>query len=124
MSRRGERNRAKERFWRTMLRQWRRSGLSVRDFCAERELSEPNFYTWRRTIAERDRQARRRRQGDRHGTRAVGQPVFVPVHVVEPTAPPALEVVLGGGHLVRVPADFDAATLRQLLAILQETPPC
>ena len=104
MSRRGERDRAKERFWRTMLRQWRRSGLSVRDFCAERELSEPNFYAWRRTVAERDAQASC--QDGRHGPRA-GQPVFVPVRVVEPTAPPALEVVLGGGRLVRVPVGFD-----------------
>jgi hypothetical protein len=36
----------------------------------------------------------------------------------------ALEVVLGCGRVIRVPADFDTATLRQLLAVLQDTPPC
>ena len=34
----------------------------------------------------------------------------------------AIEVVLNDGRIVRVPASFDAATLRQLLAVLQEEP--
>ena len=33
-----------------------------------------------------------------------------------------LQVVLNSGRIVRVPAGFDAATLRQLLAILEERP--
>jgi hypothetical protein len=47
--------------------------------------------------------------------------VFVPVTVA---ATPVLEVVLGDGRVVRVPAGFDAATLRQLLMVLQEARPC
>jgi hypothetical protein len=39
-------------------------------------------------------------------------PAFVPVHVLP--AATALEVVLGSGRVVRVPAGFDAATLRLL----------
>ena len=54
MSTNKERLSSKERFWRRMVRQWRKSGLSVRAFCAERGLSEPSFYAWRRTFAERD----------------------------------------------------------------------
>jgi hypothetical protein len=46
----------------------------------------------------------------------------VPVSIA--AAPPALEVVLRDGRTVRVPPDFDAATLRQLLAVLAEAPPC
>jgi hypothetical protein len=34
------------------------------------------------------------------------------------------EVVLRGGRTVRVGPGFDAATLRQLLAVLEEAPPC
>ena len=45
---------SKERFWRMQVRRWRTSGLSVRDFCAEQGLSEPSFYAWRRTLAERE----------------------------------------------------------------------
>jgi hypothetical protein len=63
--------------------------------------------------------APRSEHGERQGSSKV--PVFVPVRVV-PAA--ALEVVLGDGRVVRVPAGFDAATLRQLFAVLAETPPC
>jgi hypothetical protein len=122
MSRRGERDRGKERFWRRLLRRWRGSGRTVRGFCAEQGVSEPTFYAWRRTIATRDQEAgpqqpARLRTGAPRGR---GRPAFVPVQV-RPTT--ALEVVLGGGRLVRVPAGFDPATLRQLLAVLEE-PPC
>jgi hypothetical protein len=145
MARRGERDRGKERLWRRLLRQWRRSGQSVRDFCAAQQLSEPSFYGWRRTIAARDRQAatrprlasprrlagsqrgQQRRNGDASASsdqrRGSNTPVFVPVRLAPP-ALAALEVVVGDGRVVRVPAGFDAATLRQLLAVLDEAPPC
>jgi transposase-like protein len=122
MGRRGERDRGKERSWRRMLRQWRRSGCSVRAFCAEHGLSEALFYAWRRTIQERDRETR----GDAprsqdHASRST-PPLFVPVTFAE-TAPP-LEVVLARGHVVRITPGFDPDTLRQLLAVLDEAPPC
>lgn len=129
MPRRGERDRDKERFWRSILRQYRRSGLSVRDFCAEHHLAEANFYAWRRTIARRDQQALRQPHEDRHDSDH-GQPDFVPLRLADAVAPhplaqPAtLEVMVAGQRLVRVPAGFDAATLRQLLAVLAETSPC
>jgi hypothetical protein len=51
-----------------------------------------------------------------------GLPVFVPVTITATPAP--LEVVLRDGRVVRVPALFDAATLRQLLGVLAEAPSC
>src|SRR5579863_2324204 len=102
---------SKERFWRRMVRQRRSSGLSIRDFCTDREISEPNFYAWRRTIAQRDAEAAR----------------FVPVQVVsDDTAGTnggntgsGLELVLGPGRLLRIGPGFDAATLKRLLPVLE-----
>lgn len=129
MARRGGQDRGKEWKWRRLLRHWRRSGQSVRAYCWEHRVSEPSFYAWRRTIAERDRQARgpgrRRRRPDDSRTpcdAADRSPAFLPVQVTMP--PPALEIVLRDGRLVRVPSGFDAATLRQLLAVMEETPSC
>jgi transposase-like protein len=134
MARRGKRERGKEHFWRHVLRQWRRSGQGVRPYCAEHGLSEPSFYAWRRTIQQRDRQAEassqrvRRQAGEPVANTSsrrrpgAGLPAFVPVTVVAPA--PSLEVVLRDGRAVRVPAGFDAASLRQLLAVLAEAPPC
>ncbi|HEV3257544.1 MAG TPA: hypothetical protein VG013_11730 [Gemmataceae bacterium] len=115
MSTTHQRRGSKERFWRRLLRQWRKSGLSVRDFCAEQQVSEPSFYAWRRTLAERAAEATR----------------FVPVHVVpddQTTAAGAgsssgLELVLGPGRLLRIGPGFDAATLERLLALLEEGRP-
>ena len=113
MAARGQRDRGKERFWRQVLRQWRCSGQGVRDFCEGNDLSEALFYAWRRTIQERDRQAQPRPQRE--------LPAFVPVTVLPPTLP--LEVVCGQ-RVVRITPGFDPATLRQLLAVLDEERSC
>jgi transposase len=112
MSTRNQRSGGKERFWRTIVRQWRRSGLSVRDFCQEHGVAEPSFYAWRRTLAERDASAI----------------AFVPVKVVPERASAqasvGLELVLGGGRVLRIGPGFDAATLQRVLPLLEEGRPC
>jgi hypothetical protein len=117
MSTTNQRGSSKERFWRRMVRQWRSSGLSIRDFCAEGQISEGSFYAWRRTIAERDAQATR----------------FVPVDVVPDPKPAGdgsgngsdngLELIVGAGRVLRIGREFDGATLRRLLALLEEGRP-
>jgi hypothetical protein len=130
MAGRGNRDCGKERFWRRTLRQWRRSGLSVRAYCAEHGLAEPSFYAWRRIVAERDQEsARVRAKPERDNARRAAPasddaPVFVPLRVIDVSTPVAFEVVLERGRVVRVQRGFDAATLRQLLAILEEERPC
>jgi hypothetical protein len=107
------RDHSKERFWRTRLRQWRHSGLSVRAFCDQHGLALPSFYAWRRTLAQRDTEVQ-----------------FVPVRLApEPPASTAsgtsaLELVLDGRRLLRIGPGFDAATLQRLLALLEEGRPC
>jgi transposase-like protein len=105
---------SKERFWRRMVRQWRRSGLSVRAFCRLHDLSEPSMYAWRRTLAQRDADTFQ----------------FVPVEVVpeEPSHAVGdgdqgrLELVLRDRRRLRIAPGFDADTLRQVLAVLEELP--
>jgi hypothetical protein len=102
----------KEQQWRHWMRQWQRSGLSVRAFCARHGLAQPNFYSWRRILQQRD---------------AAASP-FLPVRVLPDPAPattPWVELVLPGGRCLRVPPGFDSTSLRQLLAVLEEeAPPC
>jgi hypothetical protein len=126
------RDAAKERRWRRLLGQWRRSGRTGRDFCAEQQLSEPSFYAWKREIARRDQertaatrttrpQAPTRTKASRRPA-ATALPAFLPV-TVEAAGACALEVVVAHGRLLRVRAGFDAAVLRRLLAVLEE-PAC
>lgn len=89
-----------------------RSGLSVRGFCRREGLSEASFYFWRRTLAERGAQASDREPASFvEVTPAASEPSA-------PTAAAALEVLLPGGVVVRVPAEFDAALLRQVVEVL------
>ena len=61
MARQRERS-EKERYWRESCGGGKRSGQTVRGFCDEQGLSEPSFYGWKRTIAERDQRCGRTSQ--------------------------------------------------------------
>ena len=54
MSTKNQRRSSREGFWRTMVGRWQGSGLSVRAFCQQHGLSQPSFYSWRRTFAVPD----------------------------------------------------------------------
>jgi hypothetical protein len=98
---------ALEQTWRDRITRWNASGLNVRDFCRSEGLSEPSFYSCRRTIAQRD------------AATATDTPAFVPLHVRSDPAPPVLELVLRSGHVLRVPRGHDPEHLRIVLAALE-----
>lgn len=118
-----------EKFYRRLLAEQRRSGLSIRAFAQARGVPAGTLSSWSHQLRKRDA-ARRRKRGAR--------PSFVPVQVVgaasalapESRTPSAsaqevgqgqggYEVVLGAGRVLRLPSDFDdarAATLVRLVA--------
>jgi hypothetical protein len=99
----------KEREWRGWLARWQRSGLRVAAFCRRQGLDERRFHAWRRILARRDSE----------------RAAFVPVEVLaESAVGGSLEVVLARGRRLRVPPGFDVATLRQVLAVLEEGGAC
>ena len=103
------RDERKERQWRRWIGEWQTSGLSARAFCEQRGLTVASFYAWRRVLERR----------------AAEKPAFLSVQVVADTVPTqtcALEVILLDGRTVRVAPGFDAATLRQLLDVLEGRP--
>lgn len=126
-----------EHLWRTRLTRWTASGLNVRDFCRRYQLAETAFYFWRREIAARDRSpaptpaartstarrtsptASRRSSTPRRTSPPDPRPTFVPVRVL---ADAPLELVLRGGHVLRVPPGYDARHLRAVVAALEGEP--
>ena len=107
---RGQFDTSKERFWRRVVQRWQRSGQTIRAYCRTHGLSEPSFYAWRRTLADRDQQR----------SEAGSTGLFAPVRLI--AEPAALEVVCRGGRVVRVAAAFDPAALRAVVAALEELP--
>jgi hypothetical protein len=107
-----QRDLAKEQYWRELVAQWRASGLSAREFCSLRQVTEASFYSWRRELQRRD--------GQRDAT-----PAFVPVRIVAATASAAaaVEVRCPSGHVVTV-TNADRETLRHLFAALAPEASC
>ncbi len=113
----------KERSWRRAFRDWRRSELSVREFCDWRSLSEASFYAWRRELAKRDREGVSRGGRTANGpSMKAGQ--FLPVQIVadaalDSGADRCLEVHLPTGVRLRIPSGFDRQTLADVLSALE-----
>lgn len=117
-----QRDTEKARHWRRMISAQRGSGLSVRAFCSQQRLSEPSFYAWRRTLAQRKADPQRT-QGTR---RCNTPPAFVNLTtrgaaplaaaMFQPAAP--LELVHPRGHVLRIAASCDPQTLAMVLLAL------
>ena len=115
MSKGSPRDPAKEHFWRDHRKRWQVSGLTIRDYCTQHQLSEASFYAWRRTLAQRDRVA--------EAAAVAPALTFVPVQVHHdlPTTRPVLELVLANGRRLRIPPGIDLDRLRDVLAVLEDT---
>ncbi len=144
--RRGHPDAEKEQFWRLVLEEHQKSGLSVREFCRAESISEPSFYTWRRTLAKSD-QIDKPDSGrsdpsdpptppslvaDSHPPVALRpkpklkqrRKTFVPVTVTDPIKPSGapcqpIEIVAPGGYTIRVSEACGNDTLKQVLAALR-----
>lgn len=121
---RGRRDLGLERQWRERMAGWRASGLSVREFCQRRGLTEPTFHYWRRELRMRDMAASTAAMSSSSGKKS--RPAFVPLTVL-PTATLAVEVRCPSGHVVLLPS-CDATSLASLFAALEPqaggTQPC
>jgi len=101
---------------RRVLARWQRSGLTLREFGEKRGIPLSTLAWWRRVL---------RRAGDEevNGTAVKNAVVFteVPKPANVPRKPAVLEIVLHSGHMVRVPAGVDPATLQRVLQALRTT---
>jgi hypothetical protein len=105
------RDAGREAAWRRLLAKHGQSGLSVRAFCRPEKLSEPSFYAWRRTIAERD---------GKRGRPTKASPAFLPaVMTSEPRRETAITIDLAGGRMLRLPESMSAERLAELVQALE-----
>ena len=116
MGRMGSTTSVRARQMRRVLARWQRSGLTLRKFGEKRGIPLSTLSWWQRVF---------RRAGDEEGKGvAAEKPVaftVVPPPAKVPRTPAVLEIVLHSGHLVRVPAGVDPATLQRVLQALQTT---
>ena len=117
MSKRSEQRRA---YWREVLERQQKSGLSIRQFCREQQVSEASFHGWKRKlaagVANSVASAKAGGSPKQEGQTDQGA-VFIPVRV-SGSAGSLLELVHPRGHVLRVPAGFNEGSLRQVLDVL------
>jgi len=99
-SKRGE----AEKKWRAHVEAWASSGLSVRAFALREGLNVGSLSAWRRRLEAARAEA----------------PSFMPVVLAASASrrSEALELVVGEGLVLRIPADFDEATLARVVRAL------
>ena len=87
--------------WAERIAAQQRSGLSVKQFCRERGVTECSFYAWRKRLQES------------------GPVRFALVERSARRQEAILELVLAGGERLRIGAGVDTATLRTVLDVLR-----
>ena len=118
----------RDQYWAGVIRDWRASGTSQKEFCRRRGIADRALNNWLYKSPYRERMARLLAipaQGDAD----TKTPRFVPLSVIDTTpatrphaGPPAIEIVLESGPRVAVSPGFDRETLRQVVAVLEGRP--
>src|SRR5258706_15736009 len=99
--------------WAKRVERWSESGLPAAEFAAEIGVNARTLTYWKWKLGRPEQR------------RAAPKPEFVEVvpatsSSTSDVAPPdSLEVVLGGGVVIRVPARFDADALRRVVVALE-----
>ena len=123
----------KEKYWRSQVDEWHRSGKSVVSYCREHGIKSATFHWWKRELFIRDCElSTAGSSGDITPESMI--PGFSEVKVVarsplcsDESLPynggdSGLEVMVSENRRVRVYRGFDASVLVQLLHVLEHTP--
>jgi len=119
----------KEDYWRKVIRQAARSGVSIRPFCQGRRLKESQFYWWQRELPARPaRPGKERHQARTFGsgrrgqaTRHSGQATFgLVIEDGGDSGSAGIELGLRDGRRLQIGKAVDKETLRTVVGVLEE----
>jgi hypothetical protein len=116
-----KRSSEKVQFWRDLLDEQSRTGMTVKAFCEKKGVSVPSFYSWRNKIQRKDAAVSRDGAKDHDG--------LVPVTVTAPLKDRAtdathrhadgIEIVTPGGFTLRVRRDLHPDNIARLLEAIE-----
>jgi lambda repressor-like predicted transcriptional regulator len=116
---------SRDEHWADVVSQWRASGLSQKEFCRRRDISDRALNNWLYKSPYRERVARILAARSQAKPDAE-TPRFLPVTVLSATpgadsqaSCATIEVVLPSGSRIAVRPGFDAETLRRVVAALE-----
>ena len=110
---------AKERYWRKIIREGARSGLSIREFCRRNGITENQFYRWQRELKHRGEQRRKLKPAHGGRLRHQGATFALVTDESEGWESAGIELVLPGGRRLRIGKGVDEDTLAGVLNVLE-----
>jgi len=93
--------------WRDRISRWRRSGLSITEFCQREQISQPSFFGWRKRLAPQRAVTRGRRPPRRDHDAPT--PRFVQLPPPDWTTTSGVQIALPGGAVVTLPSQASTA---------------
>jgi hypothetical protein len=102
----------KQRYWQRTIGAAAQSGMSIREFCRQRQVKESQFYWWQRKL-KADQQERKLSPG------GDGRASFALVSEEAGSLPAGLELVLRDGRRLRISKGVEEESLRAVLAALE-----
>ena len=121
-----------ERAWRKRMREYERSGLTIRQFCEQEGIVVHQFSWWRSELkrrgavsASRDKRPSKKESARRskRGTRPLAKTSqhFVPVEITpSPRHDASIEIILDQPPRLRVSSGFDVELLREVVRVLEQ----
>lgn len=106
-----ELNESKEASWRRTLQEWKDSGLKACDFQRRNNLNKHAFIYWKLKLIGRTEK------------RPTLVPIKMPTAARGAASPSPIRLRVGERFTVELTDGFDAQTLREVLAVLQESAP-
>lgn len=89
------------------MERYRRSDLTMIEFCRREQVSTPSFYQWRKKLEADDSAAEQQLR--------LAEPMFLPVVLTEPLAGSLPTLRLPGGASIELPASLAQRQLTELL---------
>lgn len=94
--------------WVRLLREQRRSGLSIVEYCRSRGVAASSFHRWRRMVAD----------GSSSGVRRATCPAFIECAPAAAVASTAIVIALRGGRRLEFPPGADDASVARFVVLL------
>ena len=104
----GKRDLRLEAKWCDLVTRQPKSGLSIRAFCRQEQVTEPAYYAWRRELRLR-------------GQERAGTPAFVPVMLPQTKADGQEHIIieLRGGRVLRLPSALPTVRVTELVQAVE-----
>lgn len=92
--------------WRERMGRWRRSGISIAEFCRHEQVSQPSFFNWRKRLSRQRTSTSRRPAGSSGSSKR--PPQFVQLPAATWPGFEGIQIALPGGAIVTLPPQAGA----------------